>query len=869
MKSKWTNLAVVSLLLATTIASGRAQTNGWTLVGWNNLGMHCMDPDYSVFSLLPPYNTIHAQLIDPQGHFVINPAGFTVTYEAVADPSRSLNTTSAGKTNLWDHLLALFGVALPVDSGLAGNKMPGLANTPQPMSFDGTSGWFIAEGIPLTPYDDMRLKNPYPMMRLVARDQSGQVLATTDIVLPVSTEMSCLTCHASGSGPAAQPIGGWVNDSDPERDTRLNILRLHDDRQAGDSKFSTALAAAGYNAAGLYVTVTNDGKAILCAGCHASAALGTAGLAGTKPLTQAIHGHHATVIDPTSGVSLDASSNRSACYSCHPGSVTRCLRGAMGSAVAANGSLAIQCQSCHGTMSDLAVSTRSGWLNEPACQNCHSGTAVSNNGQIRYTSVFDAPGHVRQAVDQTFATNADTPAPGLSLYRFSTGHGGIKCEGCHGSTHAEFPSLHRNDNIQSIQHQGHVGMFAECTSCHGTSPVTVSGGPHGMHPVGQDWVSRHGGLFESGGATRSACQVCHGTDYRGTVLSRSQADRLVSTEDSGSKYLWRGFQVGCYTCHLGPNNGDANPNHPPTVQDTAASTTAGTPISVALTAQDSDHNALTLRVVSQPTNGSVALNGAVANYIPAAGFLGTETFTFAASDGSSDSNLGTASVTVGSGGTCPPISCGHGVANAVSTLIKAVDRCHTKLASAAYRGATFDQEACEKGDPVRSAKRKFDVMIAKHTVGCPAQVLTNANALRDGLLDGPQSLDALNGKIYCDASSGRLLEPGGEEEGFAPASWAALKCTDGIVSYLNKLADSVVTCQRRWADASTTSHPLDLLACETTAIGRAIAARDRVLHKGGCPACVDQTGQDNLRNTLVGQLSALRPLIFLCPASPL
>jgi len=28
-----------------------------TLVGWNDLGMHCMDADYSVFSILPPFNT--------------------------------------------------------------------------------------------------------------------------------------------------------------------------------------------------------------------------------------------------------------------------------------------------------------------------------------------------------------------------------------------------------------------------------------------------------------------------------------------------------------------------------------------------------------------------------------------------------------------------------------------------------------------------------------------------------------------------------------------------------------------------------------------------------------------------------------------
>jgi hypothetical protein len=34
---------------------------GYTIVGWNNLCMHCMDAEFSVLSLLPPYNPIHAQ----------------------------------------------------------------------------------------------------------------------------------------------------------------------------------------------------------------------------------------------------------------------------------------------------------------------------------------------------------------------------------------------------------------------------------------------------------------------------------------------------------------------------------------------------------------------------------------------------------------------------------------------------------------------------------------------------------------------------------------------------------------------------------------------------------------------------------------
>jgi len=61
-----------------------------------------------------------------------------------------------------------------------------------------------------------------------------------------------------------------------------------------------------------------------------------------------------------------------------------------------------------------------GWFMEPNCQACHSGTATTNRGQIRYTSAFtDANGTVRTPADATFATQTNTPAPGLSLYRFS------------------------------------------------------------------------------------------------------------------------------------------------------------------------------------------------------------------------------------------------------------------------------------------------------------------------------------------------------------------------------------------------------------------------------------------------------------------
>ena len=190
--------------------------------------------------------------------------------------------------------------------------------------------------------------------------------------------------------------------------------------------------------------------------------------------------------------------------------------------------------------------------------------------------------------------------------------------------------------------QGHAGMLVECDTCHVT-PRTTSMGPHGMHPVGQQWVIDH---HDAASPSATACRPCHGTDYRGTVLSASQADRTLSTR-YGAKYFWDGFRVGCYTCHMGPSSDDTNPNRPPVATPTSASTTEGSSVAVNLVATDADHNPVTLRIVSQPVHGSAALAGTVAVYFPDPGYVGADSLTFAASDGSTDSNLASVSLTVG------------------------------------------------------------------------------------------------------------------------------------------------------------------------------------------------------------------------------
>lgn len=473
-----------------------------------------------------------------------------MTYEAVKDPlTNSLNTTSAGKTNFWDYAKALGFGSLSVDTGLAGYAMPGAGNTPQKMAFSKDDNTWTAVGIPILPYPDggNPQVNYFPMMRLVAKDSLGKVLATTDIVLPNSDEMTCAACHASGTGTSeAKPAGGWANHSDPAKDVKLNILRKHDDRFKDNVLFQNAVKTLGFDPAGLETTVAKG--PILCGSCHSTNALGTKGFAGIEPLTTAMHRLHTDVVDPATGSTLESATGREACYRCHPGPNTQCLRGAMGTLKTASGGNAIECQSCHGTMSTVATSTRNGWLDEPSCQSCHTGTATNNSGQIVYTSVYSSPGVVRPAKDDTFATNANTPSAGLALYRFSRGHGGLQCEGCHGSTHAEFATPIVNDNVQSTSLQGHSGTLAECSACHGSVPNTVDGGPHGLHPIGAIWVQTHSDVAERNGA--ASCRTCHGLDYRGTVLSKMQADRTLA-----GRSFARGTMIGCYSCHNGPNGG--------------------------------------------------------------------------------------------------------------------------------------------------------------------------------------------------------------------------------------------------------------------------------------------------------------------------
>jgi uncharacterized protein (TIGR03437 family) len=613
----------------------------WTILGWTELGVNPMERGYSVFAIYPPAVTIHAQVIDSTGILVKSGSNVQVTYQALADASGSINSTSAKKTDFWNFSKALFSASGTVDTGIAGSTMP--ASGPQPMQFDATLNRFTATAVPITPYDDQWNINYYPLMQITARDTSGNVLATARVAIPVSNEVECRGCHASGANPAAQPLAGYAYDPDPNRDFKLNILSLHDSLNIRNPAYPGMLASFGYLSGGLLATAQANTQ-VRCDSCHSSKRSGSAGLTGALALTTAMHGYHAGLIDPKTNDTLDNSTDRSACYNCHPGTMTHGLRGAMSHSVSAAGTVQIQCQSCHGNLTALANPARRGYVDLPNCQACHTTTPP-----YRLTSALDSSGNLIQPSDSTFATSPNT------LFNASTGHGGLQCSACHGAAHGEFQSSQTNENYQSTDLQGNAGVIGNCTACHKSGISSTNGGPHGLHTVGAQWVSQHTGSARNS----STCSPCHGTAFQGTVLSRSLTTQTLNTS-FGNIGMFPGYQIGCYTCHSGPG-GEGRSAAGLTLANISASATGGKLATIPV----SGATGSTLRIVNQPLHGNAYIAGASVAYLPDSDFQGTDQFTFAAvNSANKDSNLATASVNVTA--TSQPSFTASAVTNAAS-----------------------------------------------------------------------------------------------------------------------------------------------------------------------------------------------------------
>jgi hypothetical protein len=419
---------------------GNVTTGSYVVLAWNDLGMHCLNPTYDKLVILPPYNTIWAQVIQRGKPPQIVTTGITVEY-SIINNTDSYSKLSYGQ--FWDNALALFGVTLQHNYGL--NLFnPTISNTLSG-SMQMVNDHFQVNGIPITPVEDgASTKNPFQVALITVKDSSGNTLVTTHATVPTSDEINCGKCHAPG-GTTTEIF--------------QDILAKH------DSENRTTLVADA---------------PVLCASCHGSPVLGGAvgarGASG-KYLSEAIHGFHANRQAP-GGATI-------ACYDCHPGATTQCSRSLAHTASDGN------CITCHDTMTNMAASitanTKVPWVDEPACATCHSGVqgvvtattlsggttlyrdANTGHGGLYCAGCHQSPHAMipsREASDnyQALQYQAKDVAMGSCRNCHSTSQGG-------GSSISEFVGTHGGTNPEEE---------SACNVCHTALPAdtTATGFPH-------------------------------------------------------------------------------------------------------------------------------------------------------------------------------------------------------------------------------------------------------------------------------------------------------------------------------------------------------------------------------------------------------
>lgn len=337
-------VGVIGFALTTTSGLTRAKAPvkqatlpNYIVIGYNDLGMHCMNEDFSEYCLLPPANTMRATVIDrTHGSPEIMTSGVTIEYDIPG------NTNSVSKTNFWKFAPQFFGVNLPDNIGLFGKGLRGTMT-----AVAGDRDW-IAAGIPVTPKMDDGSINTFQLARLTLK-RNGQTVHVAAPVIPVSWEMNCDTCHMSTKYKPSP--------DNPNKKLVPDVLTAHDN---------------------LHGTHLRQQKPVLCASCHADPALGAPGKPGVSNFSKAMHGAHASRMgefqlrDPNP------------CYSCHPGVKTQCQRDI-------HKTRNVTCISCHGDMFAMGAANRTPWVDEPKCGSCHTraGFQFEQTGKL----FRDSKGH--------------------------------------------------------------------------------------------------------------------------------------------------------------------------------------------------------------------------------------------------------------------------------------------------------------------------------------------------------------------------------------------------------------------------------------------------------------------------------------------
>jgi uncharacterized repeat protein (TIGR01451 family) len=195
-------------------------------------------------------------------------------------------------------------------------------------------------------------------------------------------------------------------------------------------------------------------------------------------------------------------------------------------------------------------------------------------------------------------------------------------------------------------------------------------------------------------------------------------------------------------------------NDAPQAKDDSYSTSENTPLNVAapgVLANDTDIDNSTLKalVVSNPSNGTLALNqNGSFLYTPNAGFSGTDSFTYKANDGELDSNVATVTISVNEGGTLQFNSATYGVNENAGSIAITITRTGGTAGTATVLFETSDGTATSSDYTTVSQTVTFADGEASKTVNVP--VTNDSNDEAD---------DTVNLKLSNAGGSGQLGTP--------------------------------------------------------------------------------------------------------------
>jgi len=445
---------------ATTDADTTDSDRDVIVIATNDLGMHCACPGAEYFLLLPPFNTLRAQVIErgSRPRILDDPTLIRVEYNVLENTDETLKEDPYFAT--WIEMCPKYGFPPAVNEdgriqGLTGATLDG------EMHAKTGEGWWEVVGVPafpdishlssgaekimtdpMDPDDPRKRRNPYLTGNVKVFDRlTNTLLAETNTTVPVAFG-GCCSCHLqvttdAGLEPTAESsfrLMGQLH----ERDAGINIAEIDPD---GDGTMGP----------------------VRCSVCHWDPAMGEAAAPGgyvdadgkSLPTSQysfsrVLHGWH---VQNETVLNYDPSFATN-CYNCHPGNGVNCYRGHHVLKPSPSGEGDLWCTDCHGDLNQRLAEGQldNPWSDEtlPTCKQCHAvETGEGDPGGYLHLGIFGEYLNSRSHKNDT-----------------------LLCSTCHGAPHALYPSTLDKDNEQIIALQGFAGPLgaqSSCAVCHTNS----------------------------------------------------------------------------------------------------------------------------------------------------------------------------------------------------------------------------------------------------------------------------------------------------------------------------------------------------------------------------------------------------------------